>query len=183
MTRFPARLSPRATIGDTQATKLKIEEIYQKQWSKLEEICPYIKSAASRQTVHGLISELIRAHQEFTINGNNALVDGLFTSYEIQVLQRVSQQQGAQYRPGWVLAVKEARDHLHDPAYKRKLPDINYRMLDESFQEVMARLIEKGTVVPIDLEDKGPRGEYPPLIAPPVEAEDVVPDVEVPFDR
>lgn len=168
---------------DIQQTKLKIEEIYQKQWSKLEEICPYIKASAVKAQVTGVVSELIKAHQNYCVSGDTILIDGLLTSFEIQVAMRSSIQQGPQYRPGWVMAVREAREHINDPMYKRKLPDKHFKLLDEAFREAYQRMVDAGEIVPIDLEDKGPKGEYPPLIAPaPEEVEDVIPDVDIPLE-
>lgn len=176
-----ARNVTSSAYWDVQQSKLRIEEIYQKQWSKLEEICPYIKNASNKIQVTGLVSEWIKAHQAYTVSGDNELIDGLFTNFEIQVLTRSSQQQGPQYRPGWVMAVKEARDNLHNPHYRRRIPTKNYKMIDDAFRDAYQRMIDAGEIVPIDLEDKGPQGEYPPLIQPDP-TEELIPDVQVPLE-
>ncbi len=147
--------------------KIKLEERYENQWKQLEDICPYVKGAMQKQGVHACISELIRADQEWTANGNKLLADGIFTALELQVLLRASvQMPEPMYRPGWVMAVLDARENLQNPHYKRALPDEYFQVMDDALRQTHALAVERGLIKLIDLEDDSPKGEYPPFHEP-----------------
>lgn len=153
-----------------QDTKLRIEEIYQKQWSQLEEICPYVKSVGTKVTVTGTLSDWVEGYRRAIVDGDTKLLDGLFTAFEVQILVRGSMQDpDPKYRPGLAAAINEAKAGLWDPNFRRKLPDKVLRAMDEGFQEAHRRLVEQGVVKLTDLELEGPAGEYPPLFEAPEE--------------
>lgn len=151
--------------------KIKLEERYENQWKQLEEICPYIKGAMQKQGVHACISEFIKADQEWVAGGNRVRIDEVFTALEIQILLRASVQQPIpMYRPGWVMAVRDAMENLHNPTYKRLLPDIYFRVMDDALRDTFTKAVEAGLITLIDLENDSPKGEWPPLILPPPDA-------------
>lgn len=148
--------------------KIKLEERYENQWKQLEEICPYIKGAMQKQGVHACISEFIRADQEWTATGNRVRIDDIFTALEIQILLRASvQQPEPMYRPGWVMAVRDAMENLQNPHYKRMLPDAYFKVLDDGLRTAHALAVERGLIKLIDLEDDTEKGEWPPLLEAP----------------
>ena len=155
-------------------TKVTLEDRYQKQWTQLEEICPWAKSIGDKQNFAGVVSDLVSGVVEWEAHRNNKLIDGLFTAYEVQVMMRSSVQDPApRYRPGWNTAVLEAMGGIFDPKWQRKLPNAVVRQMDEGFREAQFRLQEQGKVTLPDLERMDASGEYPPLFEAPEEtAED-----------
>lgn len=149
-----------------QETKQAVEAEYRIQWAKINDIFPWASEAASKVRVTGVLGDFVQGVQQYMADGDNRILDGVRTAFEIQVDMRESQQLEIRYRPGQAAAIREAIDHLLDPEYKRLLPDYICRMMDEGFREGARRVREQlGLTVP-DLEDDGPKGEYPPLFDP-----------------
>jgi hypothetical protein len=165
-------LSPNQESFQTiHVTKKKIEDSYQDQWTKLEEICPYIKGIHQKVTVTGTMAEMIDAYRAYKANGDNTLIDGVFTAFGIQIETRASKQApDPNYRPGMVAAINEAKLAIWDPNFKRLLPDNVCKALDDGFRNAHKDMVDKGIIVLTDLEKEGPEGEWPDLFHPGHEA-------------
>jgi hypothetical protein len=143
--------------------KQDIERILISQQDALEKVCPFARSAINKITAVGALSEIMQGLRDFEANGNNQLRDGLFTAYEILVMDRESEQQPSNYRPGWVAYMLEAQAGLFDPNFKSKMPQAFCQTQD------MAHLIAKKTInekLGIKLPNllaTGAEGEYPDL--------------------
>jgi hypothetical protein len=148
-----------------QDTKGQIETIYAKQWAQLEEMCPHAKAASTRVSVAGVVSDWIDGYAKFISNGDNSILDGLFTAFEIQVENRQSEQSEVRYRPGLIVAINDARQGLWDPTWKRSIPMAQLQVLDDSYRKAQKEFNEKHSVILPNLEADGPGGEYPDLVS------------------
>jgi hypothetical protein len=161
------------------AGKQETEKIYQKQWEQLEEICPYIKGAIGKRTFAGVVSDLLDAWIAWKADGNNELIDGVFTNFEVQVQMRQSQQAEVKYRPGLVAAINEAKEGIADPKWRRRIPHKILKMLDAGFLEAIKKMNEEGELGPlIDLESEHPNAEYPDLVDAADVDEEIIPPKE-----
>lgn len=160
------------TFADLLKKKNSIEENYQSQWKQLEEICPFVKSINNRMSFNGTMGEIIQGYQKFKTNGDNSVLDGLFTAFELQVEMRSSiQAPEPRYRPGLVAAIQEAKASMFDPKWKRTVPDKVYRVMDETCKAIYAKMVESGEIFQPDLAGDGPTSEYEELMRPIVENE------------
>jgi hypothetical protein len=151
---------------ELQDTKLKLESIYQKQMDRVSELVPSYKSATHKAQVQGLFSEIYSGYIDFIKNGNNDVLDGIFNSYEIQVLNRTSQEHVeagiySRYSPAWVAAVNDSKRGLWDPKWKPKLDKNLLKKMQAGWDEVMARIVAHESLPKLIRDDE--RGEYPPL--------------------
>ena len=161
---------------DLQALKSKVEKTYAEQWEQVTKLSPSLSAKSNRRAAQGVMSEYIEGTLKHHQDPNNQILDGVFTAFEIQVLMRKSEQQGMQYRPGWVAAVNESKNHLTDPKFKRRLPDKHCRVLDESFRIAEQRLGD--TLKKPDLVSTGEDGEYEALYEPTEEDAEIKDTVE-----
>lgn len=166
-------------FAELQETKTRIEKQYQEQWAQIEELFPQAKHVGNKVSFAAVLSDLVQAVRDNQAKGENHRIDGLFTAYEIQVQLREAVQHNIRYRPGQVAAINEAMSGLWDPNWTRKLTDFQCKQLDEGFKEGARRVRENAGVPLPDLEDDGPRGEYPPLFTPKAEPEEPTANVEV----
>lgn len=152
-----------------QESKQAMEQIYARQWDQLREICPEIRAKEAKLNFAGVFSEIIEAVRKYRAEGNNEIVDGMFTALEIQVLMRSSQQAEGrvQYRPDIVACVNEARRALWDPKFSSRLDPRTLSLFAAGFHRGVAEFtLATGLALP-DLESKA--GEYPMLFVPPPE--------------
>lgn len=164
-----------------QEAKQQVERVYKDQWAQIEEICPYIKSAAGRVKFSETVSDFIDAVREWKANANNKPMDGLFTQYEIQVLMRQSQQLPMKYRPGLVVAINDAKQGIYDPKWRQTIPNSILKRIDQGWLEAQEKLNEDpqyGKL--IDLASDHPSAEYPDLVdaAPSLDDEEIRPPSE-----
>ena len=69
------------------------------------------------------LGHLAKAMQEYYADGNNALVDGLFTAAEIKLLVTPTSLRPAQYRPDLPMLVEQWRANFWNPEWEGvKLP-------------------------------------------------------------
>lgn len=162
-----------------QKSKQTMEQIYARQWAQLEDLCPYLKAAKNKVNVNGVLSEFIQIVRDWPTKPDRALVDGLFTAYEVQVELRQSEQLKVRYRPGLVAAINEAKAGILDPNFRSKIPQSQLRLLDEAFRASVDAINEKTGVRLIDLEGKGPEDEFPPIFV--IEDDIVAPESPVPL--
>lgn len=166
-------------FAELQETKTRIEKQYQEQWAQIEELFPQAKHVGNKVSFAAVLSDLVQATRDHLAKGENQRIDGLFTGYEIQIQVREAVQHDIRYRPGQVAAINEAIGGLWDPNWTRKLTDFQCKQLDEGFKEGARRIRENAGIPLPDLEDDGPRGEYPPLFTPKVEPEEPVSNIEL----
>lgn len=172
---------------DLQETKRKIESTYLSQWQQLEASCPFIKSMQTKAAFAGVVSEFLDAYRSYRADRSNELVDGLFTSMEIQILLRASQQDpNVRYRPELSIAWNEAKRCLWDPRFRSQFEDPKkpgtypyLGLLSAGFQGAIANFMEKTGLKLPDLESDGPEGEFPKLFIPEVPPDAAEGSVEV----
>lgn len=170
MRRAEAELSRKhfGTDGYRDILRLKnsIEERYQEQLIKLDEVAPYIGAASGRQSFVGTVADLTRAYQEYYATGSNRLADGIFAATEIQVLMRRSvQAPEPQYRCGLVVYLNAAKAHLWDPAWRGQFSSAQLKKLDEAWRAAAVAAGEADRLP--DLESEDPvLGEYEGLHLP-----------------
>ena len=122
----------RKTLGDTPAQR---------------------KSIGQRMEFHDCMSGVIEAVQEYYSNGNHALIDGLYTAAEVELLLTETSLRPAQYRADVVLGVAEAKIGLWDKEWELKgFPRESLRKLLKGFRSgIDAMRAEDGKLTP-DME-------------------------------
>lgn len=147
-----------------------LEQRYQEQLIKLNEVAPWMGAVSGKQGFVGAVSDLVKAHQEYYAEGTNALADGIFAATEIQVLMRRSLQvPEPQYRCGLVVHLNAAKAGLFDPQWRSKFKPAQLRKLDEAWRAASVAAGE-AEVLP-DLESEDPvKGEYEGLFVPEVKS-------------
>lgn len=158
------------------ATKKQISEEFSQQWDQIREVVPFASQAGSKIAFANVLSDVVDAWKKFKAFGDNALIDGLYTAAEIQIMCREAEQHDIRYRPGQVAAIREAVNGLWDPDFKRKISNSLALKLDKAFAAAFKVAREElGESLP-DLESDDPvRGEYPPLFIPSDEPAESVP--------
>lgn len=139
----------------------KLDGTYRGLLEQLEKMCPWATQIGGKHSLLGVLSDITRAIQ-LHAQGDDTLVDGIFTMLEIQVLCRQSvQRPEPQYLAGHVMYLNMAKAGLMDPNWKppagaQKL----VKRLNAAFREAfMALGVRDGEALP-DLEKAGPEGEY-----------------------
>lgn len=164
-----------AKFAHLQEIKNGIESQYAKTWDKITGIVPWATQVGNKIGFAGVLSDIVLGVREFMARVDNKIIDGIRTALEIQVEMRSSVQHEIRYRPGQTAALVEAKANLWDPDFERSIPDHICRMLDEGMREGAKRVREEAGIDLPDLEDDGPKGEYPPLF--------VVPEAEEPKEN
>jgi hypothetical protein len=96
------------------------------------------------------LGHLAKAMQEYYADGNNALVDGLFTAAEIKLLVTPTSLRPAQYRPDLPMLVEQWRANLWNPEWEgAKLPREIHRFLLATFKKASEEFAE-GKVAEMD---------------------------------
>lgn len=141
-----------------------LSDDYHKQLGELAKLCPWATQIAGKWSFVGTMSEITKAVQLWEANGDNRLIDGIFTATEIQVeCRRSTQAPDPRYRAGLVVFLNAAKAGLWDPKWQSPFPEAKLRRIDLAWQAAMVAGSEAaGELVP-DLEADGPEGEYPPL--------------------
>lgn len=148
-------------------SKDALEKIIERQLESLKEMAPWFNTTEKRVQARDAFSEIIRGMQEYRARGDTALIDGIYTAYELQVLMRTSVQKPMpDYRFGLNLLILESRQGLFDPEWRSRLRQRDLQKWDAGFQEGMKRYIEEtGQPVP-DLLNDGAEGEFENIFVP-----------------
>ena len=89
------------------------------------------------------LGHLAKAMQEYYADGNNALVDGLFTAAEIKLLVTPTSLRPAQYRPDLPMLVEQWRANFWNPEWEgAKLPREMHRFLLATFKKASEEFAE-----------------------------------------
>ena len=122
----------RKTLGDTPAQR---------------------KSIGQRMEFHDCMSGVIEAVQEYYSNDNHALIDGLYTAAEVELLLKETSLRPAQYRADVVFGVAEAKIGIWDKEWELKgFPRESLRKLLKGFRSgIEAMRAEDGEMTP-DME-------------------------------
>lgn len=164
-----ARLSPAskddaAEYRATAKAAAEAESAYRAQLEQLEQLAPYLNLSGKGVALHGGFSLITEALQQWYKDGSKALIDGVFTATNIQVLLRTSAQvPEPQYRAGHVVYLAAARDGLLDPHWKNTFSVETLRAIDHGFKGAFARATPKSDQP--DLKATGPDGEYKDFVA------------------
>jgi hypothetical protein len=96
------------------------------------------------------LGHLAKAMQEYYADGNNALVDGLFTAAEIKLLVTPTSLRPAQYRPDLPMLVEQWRANFWNPEWEgAKLPREMHRFFLATFKKASEEFTE-GKVAEMD---------------------------------
>jgi len=96
------------------------------------------------------LGHLAKAMQEYYADGNNALIDGLFTAAEIKLLVAPTSLRPAQYRPDLPMLVEQWRANFWNPEWEgAKLPREMHRFLLATFKKASEEFAE-GKVAEMD---------------------------------
>jgi hypothetical protein len=96
------------------------------------------------------LGHLAKAMQEYYADGNNALVDGLFTAAEIRLLVTPTSLRPAQYRPDLPMLVEQWRANFWNPEWEgAKLPREIHRFLLATFKKASEEFAE-GKIAEMD---------------------------------
>jgi hypothetical protein len=96
------------------------------------------------------LGHLAKAMQEYYADGNNALVDGLFTAAEIKLLVTPTSLRPAQYRPDLPMLVEQWRANFWNPEWEgAKLPREIHRFLLATFKKASEEFAE-GEIAEMD---------------------------------
>ena len=97
------------------------------------------------------MGHLVKAVQEYYRDGNNELVDGMFTAAEIKLLMTPMTLRPAQYRPDLPLLIESWRENFWKAEYEgTKIPRDQHRLLLQAFRKAAEESAE-GRVA--DLEE------------------------------
>ena len=122
----------------TMKLRVEVDTQYQRQIAQLKELCPWAGLVAGKYAFSGLVSDITQAMQVYYRDGDNRLIDGIFTAAEVQVeCRRSAQSPLPRYRAGWVVYAMAARAGLFNPNWKSTLPTSLLRRLDESWKTAM----------------------------------------------
>lgn len=100
------------------------------------------------------LGQLVRAIQEYEAKGDSALVDGVFTALEVELLMRPMSLRPVQYRPDIVAIVNDSMKHenLWNPEYESPvMPRHVYRKFSKAWRDAASSLQEDERVV--DMEE------------------------------
>jgi hypothetical protein len=144
--------------------KSRMSKTMMELWKKIEEFVPQIAAHAKKSQLAGVVSDFTAGYLEFYADGENKIIDGLFTNFEIQVECRDARQFAmSRHRPGFVAAVNEAKRGLFDPQFRRKISNKQLRLLDQVWRNTELAIREANPDKVVDLEADGPKGEFPPI--------------------
>jgi hypothetical protein len=122
------------------------------------------------------LGHLAKAMQEYYADGNNALVDGLFTAAEIKLLVTPTSLRPAQYRPDLPMLVEQWRANFWNPEWEgMKLPREMHRFLLATFKKASEEFavgkiaeMDGGEVEAGDVEMAVAEGAWMPRPVPPL---------------
>lgn len=136
-------------------TQERLHKRFQETWQQIQEMDSSVATSAHKTAFVGVVSEMIEAIKKARIDKNEELIDGLFTAFEIIVEMRAHVHNPTpRYRPGWVVAVLEAKRYLWDPTYTRKVPQEYLRLLDSTFRGNHEQAVSKGLIKLPDFTDE-----------------------------
>jgi hypothetical protein len=135
---------------------------YNAQLALIDKLAPWFGAVAGKFSFKGALAEVTAAMQQYYAEGTHDLIDGIFTSTEVQVeCRRSVQTPEPRYRLGWVTYAIEAKANLWNPNWQSAIPQPVLKRLDKSMKAaIIATGQEMGEAVP-DLQ-KGE--EYAPLL-------------------
>lgn len=144
----------------TQAVT-EAEKAYRNQLDQLDKVVPWMGLAGRGVKLSASLGDCTRAMQDYYHDGNRALIDGIHTAAEVEILLRMSDQSPhPKYRAGWVAHANAAIAGLFDPHWQNPFPPAVTRRLDLAFKEAYAAAArEDGVHVP-DLLKEGEEGEF-----------------------
>ena len=115
----------------------------------------------SRLNISGMLAEVVKGYQDYYGNGDNTIVDGMFTALEIEIETRRSQQAPTpQYRADLVTFVNAAKAGLWDPKWEPSFKPGQLAAIQKAWQASYLTEAEKAALPAPDLESDGPEGEW-----------------------
>lgn len=166
ITRMDEAISALEVIGDdfrkNQKQRGDLISDYNAQLALIDKLAPWFGAVAGKFSFKGALAEVTAAMQQYYAEGTQDLIDGIFTSTEVQVeCRRSVQTPEPRYRLGWVTYAIEAKANLWNPNWQSAIPQPVLKRLDKSMKAaIIATGQEMGEAVP-DLQ-KGE--EYAPLL-------------------
>ena len=162
----PTRTAMGAEWRAMLKTRTELADSYESRSKLVLEQFPWAQQVAGKLALKGTVTEIVAAIQAYQARGDTALVDGIHTLAEVEVLCRMSVQLPLpKYRAGKVVYLNEARAGLWDPKWQSGLTHGLVKRLDKTWAEAYAAAArEAGDPLP-DLEKEGAEGEYPELQA------------------
>lgn len=142
----------------------ELQNVHAAQLDAITEHAPWFNVAEAQISATGAIAQLIQGFQEWEARKDSRIIDGVFTSSELQVLMRTSKQMDEpRYRWGWVMFVNESKRWLWDPSAKSFMREADLARFDNGFKEGVKKYNEANECPIVDLESDGPEGQYPDL--------------------
>lgn len=148
-------------------TRAKMAEDYNKLLDKLWEKCPWAGNIAGKYAFKAQVADVTRAIQEWKSRGENALIDGIFTATEVQILCRRSvQAPEPQYRAGAIVYLQAAKAGFWNPDWQNQFPPALLRAITQAWTAAYTAAADAEGLAKPDLEKEGPDGEYPAIYLP-----------------
>jgi hypothetical protein len=145
----------------------ELQELHAAQLDAIQEHAPWFNVAEAQISATGAIAQLIQGMLDWEARGDSQLIDGVFTSNELQVLLRTNKQMDEpRYRWGWTMYVNESKQWLWDPKAKGWMRERDLARFDNGFKEGVKKFNETSEERVVDLEADGPEGEYEDLKIP-----------------
>lgn len=135
-----------------------------KQLTLIDALAPWFGAIQGKYSFKGALAEITEAMQRYHQSGgaDTELIDGIFTSTEVQVLCRRSVQAPApQYRLGWVANALEAKANLWNPKWAPSIPLPVLKRMDACMKKAIQ---ETGQEMGEKVPDLAKGEEYPPLM-------------------
>ncbi len=149
-----------------QKMRSEMESGYNETMTKIEASCPWISVAGKYDFTHQL-SEITRAIQQFTSNGDTRLRDGVFNATGIMIeLRRSIQMPEPKYRAGLVAYLNAAREGMWDPNWEPPFRPGLLRKIDGAFKQAFIALDDADGPDKIDLMSLDEKDEYEDLVLP-----------------
>lgn len=153
--------------GQKNAIAGRIAELQKCHASQLEDItihAPWFNVSEAQISATGAIGQLVQGIQEWEAHGDNKIIDGVFSSPELQVMIRTNRQMPEpRYRWGWVMYVNESKKWLWDPQAKSTMSEKDLARFDNGFKAGVKLFNETSDDRVVDLESDGPDGKYEDL--------------------
>ena len=162
----PSRTAMGAEWRAMLKTRTELADSYESRSKLVLEQFPWAQQVAGKLALKGTVTEIVAAIQAYQARGDTALVDGIHTLAEVEVLCRMSVQAPLpKYRAGKVVYLNEARAGLWDPKWQSGLTHGLVKRLDKVWAEAYAAASREAGDPLVDLEKDGKEGEYPGLQA------------------
>jgi len=166
---FSSTLSDKE-IKERRAWRDQVRDTYLELTAQLDNVASWFFNVGG-VNFKNCLSEVIAGHQAFQQSGDAAMLDGIFTATEIQVLHRMSTQSSdpnkspapIQYRAGLVAYLQAAKVGVLQSGWKSGIPHSMLAKMDRAYAAAFAEAAKSSDDPIPDLLKTGEVGEYPKI--------------------